>query len=141
MLFGVPSPLIPPFIPTYIAMMLSRHGTELPTLLKIRSAFPQWPPSQTTGGNASQNSDGAAAVLLMRRDKAEELGLRIIAKFVTTAVVGVPPRVMGIGPAYAIPAVLKATGLTKEDVDLFEVRCLVSLSLIVSFTPRLIYAS
>lgn len=99
-----------------------RHGTELETLLKIRSAFPQWGNAQTTGGNASQNSDGGAAVLLMTRRKAEELGLRIIAKHVTTAVVGVPPRVMGIGPAYAIPAVLKNAGITKEDVDLFEVR-------------------
>jgi len=98
-----------------------RHGTELPILLKIRSAFPQWPPSQTTGGNASQNSDGAAAVLLMRRSKAEELGLKILAKYVTTSTVGVPPRVMGIGPIFAIPAVLRHVGIEKEDVDLFEI--------------------
>jgi len=98
-----------------------RHGTELSALLKIRSAFPKWAPSQTTGGNASQNSDGAAAVLLMRRSKAEELGLRVLAKYVATSTVGVPPRVMGIGPSVAIPAVLKHAGITKEDVDLFEI--------------------
>ena len=98
-----------------------RHGTTLPTLLKIRSAFPRWAPSQTTGGNASQNSDGGAAVLLMRRSKAQELGLKILGKHVGTATVGVPPRVMGIGPVYAIPAVLKQVGITKEDVDLFEI--------------------
>ncbi|KAF8323264.1 3-ketoacyl-CoA thiolase [Clavulina sp. PMI_390] len=98
-----------------------RHGTELPTLLKIRSAFPQWAPSQTTGGNASQNSDGVALVLLMRRDKAEQLGLKILAKYIATSVVGVPPRIMGVGPLYAIPAVLRHVGLTKEDIDLFEI--------------------
>jgi len=98
-----------------------RHGTTLPALLKIRSAFPQWSPSQTTGGNASQNSDGGAAVLLMRRSKAEELGLKILGKHVSTATVGVPPRVMGIGPIYAIPTVLQQVGITKEDVDLYEI--------------------
>lgn len=109
-----------------------RHGTELPTLLKIRSAFPQWAPSHTTGGNASQNSDGASAVLLMRRSKAEELGLKVIAKYVMTTTVGVEPRVMGIGPSVAIPKVLEATGLRKEDVDLFEV---LPLLLLCSFLP------
>lgn len=98
------------------------HNTQLSTLLKIRSAFPQWPPAQTTGGNASQNSDGAAAVLLMRRSKAKQLGLKILGKHIATSVVGVPPRIMGIGPAYAVPAVLKLAGIQKDDVDLFEVR-------------------
>jgi Thiolase, C-terminal domain/Thiolase, N-terminal domain len=98
-----------------------RHNTELNTLLNIRSAFPQWPPSQTTGGNASQNSDGAAAVLLMTRSRAKELGLKILGKHVATTVVGVPPRIMGIAPAYAIPAVLKLVGIHQDDVDLFEV--------------------
>lgn len=65
-----------------------RYGTTKATLLKIRSAFPQWPPSQTTGGNASQITDGAAAVLLMTRQKAEDLGLRILAKYVSVAVTG-----------------------------------------------------
>lgn len=98
-----------------------RYGTTKDNLAKIRSAFPQWGKGTTTGGNASQITDGAASVLLMTRRKAEELGLKIIAKHVTTTVAGVPPRVMGIGPVFAIPAALEKSGLTKEDVDLFEV--------------------
>lgn len=65
-----------------------RYGTTKSTLSKIKSAFPQWPPAQTTGGNASQITDGAAAVLLMTRRKADELGLRILAKYVNAAVAG-----------------------------------------------------
>lgn len=98
-----------------------RYGTTKDNLAKIRSAFPQWGKGTTTGGNASQITDGAASVLLMTRRKAEELGLKIIAKHVTTTVAGVPPRVMGIGPVFAIPAALEKSGLTKEDVDLFEI--------------------
>jgi acetyl-CoA acyltransferase 1 len=97
-----------------------RPGTTAEALGKIRPAFPQWG-NYTTGGNASQVTDGAAAVLLMTRRKAEELGLKILAKHVTTAVAGLPPRVMGIGPTFAIPQVLKKAGITKEDVDLWEV--------------------
>ncbi|KAJ8509419.1 hypothetical protein ONZ45_g8411 [Pleurotus djamor] len=98
-----------------------RYGTTKENLGKIRSAFPQWGKGTTTGGNASQITDGAAAVLLMTRRKAEELGLKILAKHVTTAVAGVPPRVMGIGPVFAIPAALKKAGITSADVDLFEI--------------------
>ncbi|KAI0830524.1 3-ketoacyl-CoA thiolase [Trametes gibbosa] len=98
-----------------------RYGTTKDNLMKIRPAFPQWGRGQTTGGNASQVTDGAAAVLLMTRRKAEQLGLKILAKHVTTTVVGVAPRIMGIGPSVAIPKVLAATGLTKDDVDLFEI--------------------
>jgi len=65
-----------------------RYGTTKKTLLKIKSAFPQWPPARTTGGNASQITDGAAAVLLMTRRKAEELGLRVLAKYVNVAFSG-----------------------------------------------------
>ena len=97
-----------------------RPGTTKEKLAKIRSAFPQWKPSQTTGGNASQITDGAAAVMLMTRRKAEELGLPIVAKHITTTVAGLAPRVMGIGPSIAIPRVLEQAGITKEDVDLFE---------------------
>jgi len=98
-----------------------RYGTTKETLGKLRSAFPQWGSGTTTGGNASQITDGAAAVLLMTRQKANELGLKILAKYITTAVSGVPPRVMGIGPIYAIPQALKKAGITKDDVDLFEI--------------------
>ncbi|KZV93770.1 thiolase [Exidia glandulosa HHB12029] len=98
-----------------------RPGTTAEGLGKIRPAFPQWGHGRTTGGNASQITDGAAAVLLMTRRRAEQLGVPILAKFVTMSVVGLAPRIMGIGPAYAIPNVLAATGLSKDDVDLFEI--------------------
>ncbi|KAI0030198.1 thiolase [Vararia minispora EC-137] len=98
-----------------------RYGTTKESLQKLRPAFPNWAPSQTTGGNASQLTDGAAAVLLMKRKKAEALGLPVLAKHVTTAVAGLAPRIMGIGPSIAVPKVLEQCGLTKEDVDLFEI--------------------
>ncbi|KAJ8489978.1 hypothetical protein ONZ51_g2582 [Trametes cubensis] len=72
-------------------------------------------------GNASQVSDGAAAVLLARRSAAKKLGLPIVGKFVAAAYTGVPPRIMGVGPAYAIPKVLEQTGLSKDDVDFYEI--------------------
>ena len=98
-----------------------RYGTTKDSLAKVRPAFPQWGKGQTTGGNASQITDGAAAVMLMRRSKAEELGVQILGKHATTAVAGLAPRVMGIGPYYAIPMALEMVGLTKDDVDLWEV--------------------
>jgi len=98
-----------------------RAGTTAQALGKIRPAFPQWGNGTTTGGNASQVTDGAAVVVLMRRSKAKELGVKILAKYVTTAVVGLAPRIMGIGPSIAIPKVLSQAGISKEDVDLFEI--------------------
>jgi len=65
-----------------------RYGTTKETLLKIRPAFPQWGEARTTGGNASQITDGAAAIMMMTRRKAEELGLEILGKHVSTAVAG-----------------------------------------------------
>ncbi|KIY00142.1 uncharacterized protein Z520_03827 [Fonsecaea multimorphosa CBS 102226] len=97
-----------------------RPGTTYEGLAKIRSAFPQWGPT-TTGGNASQVTDGAAAVLMMKRSTAEKLGQPIIGKYVKSTVVGLAPRIMGIGPSLAIPKILQKTGLTKDDVDLFEI--------------------
>lgn len=105
-----------------------RYGSTKENLAKIRPAFPQWGKSTTTGGNASQITDGAAAVLLMTRRKAEELGLTILAKYIVTAVAGVPPRIMGIGPVYAIPKALEIAGITIDDVDLFEVSRFFELS-------------
>lgn len=72
-------------------------------------------------GNASQVSDGAAAVLLARRSVAKQLNLPIIGKFVTAATVGVPPRIMGVGPAYAIPKALRLANISTSDVDFFEI--------------------
>jgi len=65
-----------------------RYGTTKETLSKIRPAFPQWGAARTTGGNASQITDGVAAIMMMTRHKAEELGLEILGKHVSTAVVG-----------------------------------------------------
>jgi len=98
-----------------------RYGTTAEGLGNIRAAFPKWSPSNTTGGNASQITDGAAAVLLMKRSTAEKLGQPIVAKFCGATVVGLEPRIMGIGPSLAIPKILAKTGLTKDDVDVFEI--------------------
>ncbi|KAF8913020.1 Thiolase, N-terminal domain-containing protein [Gymnopilus junonius] len=98
-----------------------RYGTTEQALAKIKPAFPQWGNSTTTGGNASQITDGAAAVLVMSRREAEKRGLPILAKHITTAIAGVPPRIMGVGPVYAIPMALKNAGLQLGDVDLFEI--------------------
>ncbi|KAG8812831.1 3-ketoacyl-CoA thiolase with broad chain length specificity [Serendipita sp. 399] len=96
-----------------------REGVTKESLSTLRPAFSKT--GTTHAGNASQVSDGAAAVLLARRSTARRLGLPILGKFVTASVVGVPPKIMGIGPAVAIPAVLKRTGLRKEDVDFYEI--------------------
>ncbi|KAK4943653.1 hypothetical protein LTR10_016750 [Elasticomyces elasticus] len=98
-----------------------RPGTTYEALSKLRGAFPQWKPTTTTGGNASQVTDGAAAVLMMKRSTAERLGQNIIGKYVMSTIVGLEPRIMGIGPVYAIPKVLEKTGLTKDDIDLFKI--------------------
>ena len=73
-----------------------------------------------TAGNSSQMSDGAAAVLLMTADKAQEKGLTPFARFVGFAAAGVPPEMMGIGPMYAIPRAMKVTGLEIGDMGLIE---------------------
>jgi len=98
-----------------------RYGTTVQSLSKIRSAFPQWKPSCTTGGNASQITDGAAAVVMMRRSRAQELDQPIIAKFCGATVIGLAPRIMGIGPSYAIPKILSKFGLDMDDIDVFEI--------------------
>ncbi|GES59174.1 3-ketoacyl-CoA ketothiolase [Aspergillus terreus] len=97
-----------------------RYGTTPESLAKIRPAFPQFG-NRSTGGNSSQVTDGAAAILLMRRSKAIELNQPILAKFCGATVAGVPPRVMGIGPTAAIPKLLSQFKLTKEDIDIFEI--------------------
>ncbi|KAI4524666.1 thiolase [Schizophyllum commune Loenen D] len=96
-----------------------REGVSSESLAKLKPAFSKT--GTTHAGNASQVSDGAAAVLLTRRSVAKRLGLPVLGKWVAGAVVGVPPRIMGIGPAVAIPRVLEKTGLTKEDVDFYEI--------------------
>uniref|UniRef100_A0A9J7WWA1 Acetyl-CoA acyltransferase 1 n=2 Tax=Cyprinus carpio TaxID=7962 RepID=A0A9J7WWA1_CYPCA len=96
-----------------------RPGTTLEGLAKLRPAFKE--NGSTTAGNASQVSDGAAAVLIGRRSTVEKLGLPVFGVLRACAVVGVPPDVMGIGPAYAIPEALNQAGLTVDDIDVFEI--------------------
>jgi acetyl-CoA acyltransferase 1 len=96
-----------------------RPGTTMATLAKLRPAFKKT--GSTTAGNASQTTDGAAAALMMKRSKAQELGLKVKAVFKDFAVSGVDPSVMGIGPAYAIPDVLKRANMSLDDIDLFEI--------------------
>ncbi|KAI5960689.1 POT1 [Candida theae] len=94
-----------------------RKGVNPEGLAKVKPAFG----GSTTAGNASQISDGAAAVLLMRRSVAEQHGYPILAKFVVCSVAGVPPEIMGVGPAYAIPVALEKAGLKIDDVDVWEI--------------------
>ncbi|CAM1510884.1 Fc.00g083970.m01.CDS01 [Cosmosporella sp. VM-42] len=97
-----------------------RPGTTFEGLSKIRSAFPQYGPC-TTGGNASQVTDGAAALLLMKRSTAIKLGQPIMAKYVGSTVAGLAPRIMGIGPSIAIPKLLSIYNVSLNDMDVIEV--------------------
>lgn len=96
-----------------------RPTTTMQGLAKLKPAFKDG--GSTTAGNASQTSDGAAAVILARRSKARELGLPVLGVLRSYAVVGVPPAIMGIGPAVAIPAALKKVGLGINDIDVYEI--------------------
>jgi acetyl-CoA acyltransferase len=95
-----------------------RRDTSAEALAKLKPVFKQG--GTITAGNSSQRSDGAAAVVVMERERAERLGLRPLARFVGFAVGGVAPEVMGIGPTVAIPKVLQLTGLRLDDIDLVE---------------------
>lgn len=96
-----------------------RKETTADRLAKLQPAFKKG--GSTTAGNSSQVSDGAAAVLMMKRSTAKKLNMPILGKFLSFAVVGVPPDVMGIGPAFAIPKALEQAGITKDQVDVFEI--------------------
>ncbi|CUS97772.1 acetyl-CoA C-acyltransferase [Candidatus Chrysopegis kryptomonas] len=95
-----------------------RPDTSLEKLAQLKPAFKEG--GTVTAGNSSQMSDGAAAVVLMSEKKALELGLKPMARFVSYAVAGVPPEIMGIGPVEAIPKALKLAGLKLEDIGLIE---------------------
>ena len=96
-----------------------RAESSIEALGKLRAAFRLG--GSVTAGNSSQTSDGAGAVMLVSLRKAEELGLAPMARLVGYQVAGVPPEIMGIGPAVAIPKLLDRTGLSLNDVDLFEI--------------------
>lgn len=96
-----------------------RPDTTVEKLAKLKPAF--HPQGSVTAGNASQTSDGAAAVLVMSEEKAKELGLTPILRYKSFAVAGVDPDVMGIGPVYAIPKALKQAGISQDEVGLFEI--------------------
>ncbi|KAK9241515.1 Thiolase, N-terminal domain-containing protein [Lipomyces tetrasporus] len=95
-----------------------RAGTTYEKLAKLKPVFSET--GATTAGNSSQISDGASAVLLMSREKADKLGLKPIGRFVTSVVAGVPARIMGIAPSVSIPKLLNVAGLKLDDIDIFE---------------------
>ena len=95
-----------------------RRDTTIEALAKLRPAFTA--EGQVTAGNSSPLNDGAAAVVVMSQEKADELGVKPWMRFVGFAVAGVPPDIMGIGPIKAVPKVLERTGMKLEDIDLIE---------------------
>ncbi len=95
-----------------------RGDSTMEGLAKLKPAFKDG--GTVTAGNSSQMSDGAAMAMVMSADRAAQLGLKPLARFVTFAAAGVPPELMGIGPIAAIPKALKQAGMKKEDIDLFE---------------------
>lgn len=95
-----------------------RKGTTLEALARLRPVFANG--GSVTAGNASQTSDGAAFTLVMSERMVKELGLEPVARLASYSVVGVEPRIMGIGPVDAIPAAIKQAGLKLNDINLFE---------------------
>jgi acetyl-CoA acyltransferase len=97
---------------------LPRADTSLERLAKLKPAFKEG--GTVTAGNASPYSDGAAAVLVMSAEKAQELGLKPLARFVSFATGGVEPDIMGVGPIKAVPKALAKAGITLNDLKLIE---------------------
>jgi acetyl-CoA acyltransferase len=95
-----------------------RYDASLEGMAALKPVFKN--KGTVTAGNASQTSDGAAALVLMSRERAEKMGVKPMAVFRSFAVAGVPPEVMGIGPAFAVPKALKQAGLTIKDIGLVE---------------------
>jgi acetyl-CoA acyltransferase len=95
-----------------------RKGSNIEGLQRLKPVFAQG--GSVTAGNSSQTSDGAAFVMVMSEKKMKELNLEPIARLVSYATVGVEPRIMGIGPVKAIPAVLQRAGLTMNDIEQIE---------------------
>ena len=95
-----------------------REGTNMEALSKLRPVFAAG--GSVTAGNSSQMSDGAAFVMVMSEEMVKELNLEPIARLVSFAAVGVEPKIMGIGPVYAIPKALKQAGIQQKDLELIE---------------------
>ena len=95
-----------------------RYDASLEGMASLKPAFKA--KGTVTAGNSSQTSDGAAALVLMSRERAEKMGVKPMATFRSFAAAGVPPEVMGIGPAYAVPKALKRAGLTLDQIGLVE---------------------
>jgi acetyl-CoA acyltransferase len=95
-----------------------RYDASLEGMASLKSVFKA--KGTVTAGNSSQTSDGAAALILMSKEKAAALKLKPMATFRSFAVAGVPPEIMGVGPAYAVPKALKKAGLTIKDIGLVE---------------------
>jgi len=98
-----------------------RPGVTMEMLSGLKPVFQDWGDAATTAGNASGIGDGAALCILTTRERAEKESMEIIGKWVGSAVVGVEPRYMGIGPIAAIPKVLTQVGLTQDDIDVYEI--------------------
>jgi len=95
-----------------------RRDTSAAVLAALKPVFHAR--GTVTAGNSSQTSDGAAALVLMSEEKAAELGVQPLGRFIAYAVAGVPPEIMGIGPVAAIPKALRLAGLQLADIDLIE---------------------
>jgi acetyl-CoA acyltransferase len=95
-----------------------RADTTQEALAKLKPVFHL--KGVVTAGNSSQTSDGAAAVIVMSRKRAEELGLKPLARLISYAIGGVPPEIMGMGPVVAVPKALRLAGLELKDIDLIE---------------------
>lgn len=95
-----------------------RADTTIEALAKLKPVFHA--KGTVTAGNSSQTSDGAAAVVVMSRERADELGLKPLARFISFAVGGVPPEIMGMGPVVAVPKALRLAGLSLDEIDLIE---------------------
>lgn len=95
-----------------------RPDTSLEALAKLRPVFKDG--GTVTAGTSSQMSDGSAGVVIMSKAKADELGLKPLARFIAFAAAGVPPEIMGIGPVEAIPKALKIAGMSQDDIQLIE---------------------
>ena len=95
-----------------------RKDTNLEALSKLRPVFKNG--GTVTAGNSSQTSDGAAFVMMMSEEMVKELGVKPLARLITYKVIGLSPRIMGVGPLYAIPEALKAAGLKLNDLEQIE---------------------